>query len=128
MNKEKLKWCLDNDVVKAFAEGKQIQLKTEVGNQWIDVDELNLDNFCTYPHYYRIKPEPVKVPLEAKDWNGIWWIRTPMNPNIKFLVLSIYSEGITINGGSRTFSDLRKNDWERSRDMINWEPCEKEVV
>ena len=66
MTREEAKELLP--IIKAFAEGKVIQCKNCITNEWRDFDE---PAFNGLPDNYRIKPEPKYRPFETKEecWN-----------------------------------------------------------
>ena len=57
-------------IIKAFAEGKQIQDKIEGLTDWVDTNEINFVYECTRIKH-RIKPEPKYRPFKTKEecWN-----------------------------------------------------------
>ena len=57
-------------IIKAFAEGKQIQDKIEGVTDWVDTDEINLE-YEGRKIKHRIKPEPKYRPFETQEecWN-----------------------------------------------------------
>ena len=66
MTREEAKELLP--IIKAFAEGKVIQCKNCITNEWRDFDE---PAFNGLPDNYRIKPEPKCRPFKSKEecWN-----------------------------------------------------------
>ena len=66
MTKEEAKELLP--IIQAFADGKVIQCKNCITNEWRDFDE---PAFNGLPDNYRIKPEPKYRPFETKEecWN-----------------------------------------------------------
>ena len=57
-------------IIKAFAEGKQIQDKIEGLTDWVDTNEINFVYECTRIKH-RIKPEPKYRPFKTQEecWN-----------------------------------------------------------
>ena len=66
MTREEAKELLP--IIKAFAEGKVIQCKNCITNEWRDFDE---PAFNGLPDNYRIKPEPQYRPFKSQEecWN-----------------------------------------------------------
>ena len=66
MTREEAKELLP--IIKAFAEGKVIQCKNCITNEWRDFDE---PAFNGLPDNYRIKPEPKYRPFKSQEecWN-----------------------------------------------------------
>jgi hypothetical protein len=110
-------------LVQALTEGKTIQHGIECGQSivWDDVKDVK---FIECPEKYRIKPEPVMIPLGPEDVppgsviRGIgfpeWWMVTGVAK-------------IQINCGERTWSTyeaLQKN-CEIKRPGEDWMPCHK---
>lgn len=62
MTREEAKELLP--IIQAFAEGKVIQCKNCITNEWRDFDE---PVFSGLPDNYRIKPEPKYRPFETKE-------------------------------------------------------------
>lgn len=95
MTREEAKELLP--VIKAFAEGKTIQVKV-TDNRWYDwkdkTDELN---FNSGPQNYRIKPEPKYRPFKSQEefWQEMLkhqpfgWLKGKMSKNIS-LIGNIY--------------------------------------
>ena len=66
MTREEAKELLP--IIQAFAEGKDIQCKSCITNEWRDFDE---PAFNGLPDNYRIKPEPKYRPFKTQEecWN-----------------------------------------------------------
>ena len=66
MTREEAKELLP--IIQAFAEGKVIQCRSIISNEWRDFDE---PAFNGLPDNYRIKPEPKCRPFKSKEecWN-----------------------------------------------------------
>lgn len=66
MTREEAKELLP--IIQAFAEGKVIQCKSCITNEWRDFDE---PAFNGLPDNYRIKPEPKYRPFKSQEecWN-----------------------------------------------------------
>ena len=62
MTREEAKKLLP--IIQAFAEGKVIQCKSCITNEWRDFDE---PAFNGLPDNYRIKPEPKYRPFESQE-------------------------------------------------------------
>ena len=88
-------------IMKAFAEGKQIQNKIEGLTGWVDTNEINFE-YEGQRIKHRIKPELKYRPFENKEecWNEMLkhqpfgWIKSIKTENL-FNILNLYeSEGI----------------------------------
>ena len=102
MTREEAKELLP--IIQAFAEGKVIQCKSCITNEWRDFDE---PAFNGLPDNYRIKPEPKYRPFKTQEecWNEmlkhqpLGWLRSKRIKDIYHL--------ITIrNHEIRIFADL----------------------
>ena len=95
-------------VIKAFAEGKQIQFFN--GNTWIDLD---YPNFSEEPSLYRIKPESKYRPFKSVEecWEEMQkhqpfgWIK-----NDKGTYLSITIVSTTIENFKQQFNKFKFAD------------------
>ena len=65
MNRERAKELLP--IIRAFAEGKDIQSRLYVDKGWADISEPSFPDYLQY----RIKPEPREFWLDPDD-NEIW--------------------------------------------------------
>lgn len=86
---------------------------------------------CSRLVTYRVRKEPKLVPLTAEDWagEGCWWVRQVNDSGKPYARMVV---GLTHLGVVRLFDDvefspskLMEYAYERSRDLINWEPCSK---
>jgi len=119
----------------AHKDGKVIQLRPEGHDHWEDVPN---PSFCGPVGLYRIKPEPVRVPLTAADVPPLTLIREQGWPTGTWEIIT----GIEI-GGVRYGSEFKSyKQWDELQDegqKINrprhrdadgnptlWEPCYKE--
>ena len=66
MNREEAKELLP--IIKAFAEGKTVQIYNSTENVWLDI---KAPDFGSNPSNYRIKPEPKYRPFKTAEecWN-----------------------------------------------------------
>lgn len=81
-------------IIKAFSEGKYIEIKTGLG--WISIENMSFEG---NPEYYRIKPEPKCRPF--KDAEECWqemlkhqpfgWVKDKKDGRYS-LITSIYSD------------------------------------
>ena len=57
-------------VIKAFAEGKEIQIRNITDDGWDDINDDRM-SFCAKAEAYRIKPEPKYRPFKSQEecWN-----------------------------------------------------------
>jgi hypothetical protein len=86
---------------------------------------INYTNIST-PHFLArpvAKPEPRKVPLSKKDWDGelIWWVRKDDHHE---MVTGIYDDGIWTRGYV-PYEQILEEGWERSPDRREWTGCWK---
>ena len=101
MKREEAKELLP--IIKAFAEGKTIQLKSDT-NIWVDIRN---PNFNMKPSDYRIKPEPKYRPFKNQEecWeemhnhSNFGWIRYEDSISA---IQNIAPDGITVTDGIKT--------------------------
>ena len=59
------------ELIKAWADGAEIEWKCKLTNNWLRFDEQ--DHFWDEEHEYRIKPEPKPDIVQyLRVWNGNW--------------------------------------------------------
>lgn len=106
MTREEAKELLP--VIKAFAEGKQIEVKRK--NEWFGIgDDIY---FSESPSDYRIKPEPKYRPFKSQEecWNEMLkhqpfgWFRSIHNKNL-FNIVGINDDGIKITNTLTKYMD-----------------------
>ena len=117
MNKENAHLYLP--LVQALAEGKTIQHGSE--SIWGEVKD---PNFINPPQYYRVKPEPVMVPLGPEDVPPGSAIRG--NAQHWFMVTDMVNYGVKISGRDSLidWAELQ-GYWEIKRPGEDWMPCHK---
>jgi len=105
------------EVILAFLEGREVQLKTTEG--WID---LKYPDFSE--HYeYRIKPEPQLIPFDFSDDEMLIGMAVRSNDgSIVTIITSVSTFGIEINGIYFSYGHLLDK-----YTFLNGEPCGKEV-
>jgi hypothetical protein len=88
-------------------------------------------NTCTAIQSFAItpsnKPKPRKVSLTKADWDGhpVWWVRNTVGNDA--LVSAIGPNSIMIvDRKEHAYHVLKRDQWQRSHDRINWTPCYKE--
>ena len=87
-------------IIKAFAEGKVIQCKNCITNEWRDFDE---PAFNGLPDNYRIKPEPQYRPFKSQEecWNEMLkhqpfgWIYSK-NRSCYYCIISVEEDRIEL--------------------------------
>ena len=97
-------------IIKAFAEGKQIQDKIEGLTDWVDTNEINFVYEGTRIKH-RIKPEPKYRPFKTKEecWNEMLkhqpfgWIKST-NGDLSFID-RVFDEGVTHRTSIFRFED-----------------------
>ena len=94
MTREEAKELLP--IIKAFAEGKVIQCKNCITNEWRDFDE---PAFNGLPDNYRIKPEPSYRPFKT---HGECWNEMLKHQPFGFVVSK---DSIDYSGICRVFKD-----------------------
>lgn len=79
------------------------------------------------PSGYRIKPDPITVPLEASDLpSPVAWILWP--DGAAFMVTEVNSKGVSIaHRGFHSFLRLFEEGMKVSPDRKTWKPCSKTV-
>lgn len=116
MNKENAHLYLP--LVQALAEGKTIQYGSE--SIWGDVKD---PNFLNPPQYYRVKPEPVMVPLGPEDVPPGSVIR---HVGSEYWSLVIYAnrEIVKLHDRGIKYEPLYPT-YEIKRPGEDWKPCHK---
>jgi hypothetical protein len=115
----------------AFAEGKTVQYRSLWTDGWTDIKNhpmsMRTEDYPFKPEY-RVKLEPVKVPLELKDIPPNSAIRMPLNRDRWYLILSAGPFGIvTHNANNLSFRELMEGQWEIKRPNQGWGPCYKMI-
>ena len=91
-------------VIKAFAEGKQIQFFN--GDAWINLD---YPNFSEEPSLYRIKPEPKYKPFksveeclkEMQKHQPFGWVKSKINLSLYHIDIIGYNNLIHVDNAYR---------------------------
>lgn len=113
-------------IIQAYAEGKTIEVTSINGKTWqADNDIL----FTRSPEFYRVKPEPVRVPWTASDVPPLCWVSRPGYEG-RFLVINVYSDGLETHyhfGHSKLLWTTLARHYEHSTDLKTWHPCNREV-
>ncbi len=107
MTREEAKELLP--IIKAFAEGKVIQCKNCITNEWRDFDE---PAFNGLPDNYRIKPEPKYRPFKTQEecWNEMLkhqpfgWVKE-ISCEMLYLINGISNESIVIMEDINSFKE-----------------------
>ena len=97
-------------IIKAFAEGKQIQDKIEGLTDWVDTNEINFVYEGTRIKH-RIKPEPKYRPFKTQEecWNEMLkhqpfgWVKSP-NGDL-FCIDKVFDEGVVYKHSPYRFED-----------------------
>ena len=106
MTREEAKELLP--IIKAFAEGKAVQIKDKTG-KWNDLYEP----YWNYsPDKYRIKPEPKYRPFKNQEecWNEMLkhqpfgWVKN--NAGNIFNIIAICKDSIRVNEHSMSYSEF----------------------
>ena len=116
-------------LVQALADGKTIEMHQRKSCSWIGMPELD---FSFPPDKYRIKPEPVLVPLGPEDvppgsafrwpeWSdGAWKITHEIDRERIY-----FPCGVKPAGNSSTYEDLMWESVEIQRPGEDWTACSK---
>lgn len=116
----------------ARAAGKVIQLRLNEDDEWSDADpDPRLPFEWSWGvENYRIKPDPITVPLEAADLPPVCWLRK-RDWHFDVIINGVDKSdlGISIgnNGRIYSFKELMEDGVEYSPDRKTWKPCCKEV-
>ena len=106
-------------IIRAWAEGKEIQFKTRTG-KWVDIEENGGLSFVYPASDYRIKPEPKYRPFKNQKecWDEMLkhqpfgWFRSAYNENL-FNIVGINNDGIkitnTLTKSMETYSQAFKS-------------------
>lgn len=94
MTREEAKELLP--VIKAFAEGKEIQYRNSF-NEWIDIKKNEGLSFIKTPLDYRIKPEPKYRPFKSQEecWNEMH-----KHPDFGWVTDGYYKSTISVKSDS----------------------------
>jgi hypothetical protein len=114
-----------------FAEGKTIQYRSLNTEGWAELDSkpiwMRTEDHPFKPEY-RVKPEPIKVPLELEDVLPNSVIRVSSNKDRWYLILSANPFGVVTNiVENLSFRALMEKQWEIKRPNQDWEPCYKMI-
>ena len=98
-------------IIKAFAEGKQIQDKIEGLTDWVDTNEINFVYEGTRIKH-RIKPEPKYRPFKTKEecWNEMLkhqpfgWVKE-ISSEMLYLINGMSNESIVIMEDINSFKE-----------------------
>ena len=117
----------------AFAQGKTIQSYSTMGRKWID---LPIPSWCAPPNTYRVKPDPVLVPLGPDDVKCGQRIKHKnYDVSIESMICGVFGDGVArvqwSTGGVSMeivkWGEL-KREWSIDRnDGKGWVACSKEV-
>ena len=109
MTREEAKELLP--VIKAFAEGKEIQYRNSF-NEWIDIKKNEGLSFIKTPLDYRIKPQPKYRPFKTQEecWNEMLkhqpfgWVKE-ISCEMLYLINGISNESIVIMEDINSFKE-----------------------
>ena len=118
MNKETAHFYLP--FVQALADGKTIDLFT-FAKGWEEIVETD---FCFTPDCYRIKPEPVMVPLELEDVPPGSAVRK-IGDTKWYLVVDGMKDGMNFGQVSWSTYEALQKCFEIKRPGEDWKPCHK---
>lgn len=111
MNRQQVKELLP--IIQAFADGKQIEIKTKEGNRWCTLEENDLQYLDSKKCDFRIKPEPKYRPFKNVEecWQEMLkhqpfgWVKTKTTPSELHNISNIFtadkcpiSLGVDIDG------------------------------
>lgn len=115
-------------VLQAAKAGKTIEFE-HIGRPTVWEQKLSSDtSWNLFVYNYRVKPEPKRVPLEAKDIPPVCWIRDPNGfADTNRLVITVAPAGIVAADDYRISYTTLMNRYEYSTDRVNWKPCWKEA-
>jgi hypothetical protein len=120
MNKQNAHFYLP--LIQALAEGKTIEFQTTGDDEkWVEMINVS---FGPSPHKYRVKPEPVMVPLGPEDVPPGSAIRG--NAQHWFMVTDMENYGVKVSGRDSLmdWAELQ-GYWEIKRPGEDWMPCHK---
>ena len=98
-------------IIKAFAEGKEIQYRT-CPDKWVDIEENERVNFTSPPSDYRIKPKPKYRPFQSQKecWNEMMkhqpfgWVKE-ISSEMPCLINAITNKNIVIMEDISSFKE-----------------------
>jgi hypothetical protein len=116
-------------LIQAVAEGKTIEIfaNRKGYEDWEEVDDFNFFCCCS-PGTYRIKPEPVMVPLGPEDVPPGSVIRMEHWADHTWKLVSSIDEN-QINFGQNSWStyEALQKSFEIKRPGKDWMPCHKQA-
>jgi len=121
MNKENAHLYLP--LVQALADGKTIEFSRS-GAGWIDVVDIVDATFEHAPSRYRIKPEPVMVPLGPEDVPPGSAVRK-IGDTKWYLVVDGMKDGMNFGQVSWSTYEALQKCFEIKRPGEDWMPCHK---
>ena len=124
MNKENAHLYLP--LVQAFADGKTIQILASRRGCEDWEETISLDFSCA-PDCYRIKPEPVMVPLGPEDVPPGSVLRKGCWPEHAWQMV-VFAGTTHVTTGSNHlayYSELMGDKWVIKRPGEDWKPCHK---
>jgi len=122
---------------KAHSEGKVIQFNFKLEYAWDDCPEGCVAlTWCYPPENYRVKPEPVMVPLGPEDITpGSVFRRDAWTPHAFRALVSASEKSVCLGAAygdgflEFSFLELKENEFKISRDGgKTWHKCEKELL
>ena len=112
-------------IVQALADGKTVQF-LDTDDNWKDRVSHNFGNT---PDRYRIKPEPVMIPLGPEDVPpGSAFRQRHYNPGVWHGAIFATCDGVTIglaNGFEFISNETLRSLYEIKRPGEDWKPCYK---
>lgn len=119
MNRQQVKELLP--IIQAFADGKQIEIKTKEGNRWCTLEENDIQYLDFKKCDFRIKPEPKYRPFNNAEecWTEMlkhqpfgWVLFLGDNAHLRFrtCVSTVYNTNVEFSDKPRyDFKDAFKN-------------------
>lgn len=109
----------------AHAAGKVIQIAHHnLPDVWVD---FPFPEFSAPPEDYRIKPEPVIVPLDMTDLRATDEFKMKRGKTI-YTLLFWDEHNVRTSQGFATYDDLAANYLRRQHGSNEWKPCTKEIT
>jgi hypothetical protein len=112
----------------AHAAGKVIQIKALSKNGALHWEDVPQPLFNCSVILYRIKPEPVLVPLDIDDIRATDEFRSDYDSGFMRTVSNWNSHGVRLPcTGNVSYADLAANYLRRQHGSNEWKPCTKEA-
>lgn len=109
-------------LIQAFADGKRVQIQSNITGQWSDIETPEF----AFGSKYRIAPEPKLRPWKAEEVPLGAWVRRKGSTLPIYLMVCVGPELITTHGATDTvhkFSQFMEFAEHSTDGGKTWKPC-----